>query len=90
MAVHRFFCDNDYCPAKTFTERISAFIQHYARRTDRLAVRQQSVAIDAGGAIAQRVLNILEMPVNRELLKAHLMRIKLRIAGICLRISGML
>jgi len=68
MAVHRFFCDNGYCEAKTFTERIPAFIQHYARRTNRLATRQQSVAIEAGGAIAQRVLSILDMPVNSDTL----------------------
>ena len=36
MAVHGFFCDNDDCEARTFTERIPAFIQHYARRTHRL------------------------------------------------------
>ena len=53
MTVHRFFCDNGGCEAKTFTERITAFIQHYARRTNR---RQQSVAIEAGGASGQRVL----------------------------------
>ena len=68
MAVHRFFCDNSYCEAKTFTERIPAFIQHYARRTNRLATRQQSVAIEAGGAIGQRVLTILDMPVNSDTL----------------------
>ena len=45
MAVHRFFCDNGYCEAKTFTERMPAFIQHYARRTNRLADKQQSVAL---------------------------------------------
>jgi transposase len=32
MAVHRFFCDNGDCEARIFTERIPAFIQHYARR----------------------------------------------------------
>jgi transposase len=68
MAVHRFFCDNDACEARTFTERIPAFIQHYARRTHRLAMKQQSVAIDAGGAVGQRVLTILDMPVNSDTL----------------------
>ncbi len=68
MAVHRFFCDNHDCEARTFTERIPAFIQHYARRTHRLAMKQQSVAIDAGGAIGQRVLTILDMPVNSDTL----------------------
>ena len=62
MIVHRFFCDNGACEAKTFTERIPAFIQHYARRTIRLATRQQRVAIEAGGAIGQRVLTILDTP----------------------------
>lgn len=68
MVVHRFFCDNGACEAKTFTERIPAFIQHYARRTNRLATRQQSVAIEAGGAIGQRVLTILDMPVDSDTL----------------------
>ena len=68
MAVHRFFCDNDDCEAKTFTERIPAFIQHYARRTKRLASRQQSVAIESGGASGKRVLTILDMPVSSDTL----------------------
>jgi len=68
MDVHRFFCDNVDCDARTFTERIPGFIQHYARRTNRLTTRQQSVAIEAGGAIGQRVLTILDMPVNSDTL----------------------
>jgi transposase len=68
MAVHRFFCDNSDCEAKTFTERIPAFIQHYARRTNRLTSRQQSVAIEAGGASGKRVLTILDMPVSSDTL----------------------
>ncbi len=66
--AHDNSCDNDGCEARTFTERIPAFIQHYARRTHRLAMKQQSVAIDAGGAIGQRVLTILDMPVNSDTL----------------------
>ena len=59
MTVHRFFCNNCNCRSKTFTERIPAFIQHYARRTNRLAGKQQRVAIEAGGASGKRVLSIL-------------------------------
>ena len=68
MTVHRFFCDNSDCDAKTFTERIPAFIQHYARRTNRLAGKQQNVALEAGGASGQRVLTILDMPVSSDTL----------------------
>ena len=64
MTVHRFFCDNGGCDAKTFTERIPAFIQHYARRTNRLSGRQQKVTLEAGGASGKRVLTILDMPVS--------------------------
>ncbi|MHA2313308.1 MAG: ISL3 family transposase, partial [Candidatus Thorarchaeota archaeon] len=68
MTVHRFFCDNCSCRSKTFTERIPTFIQHYARRTDRLAGRQERVALEAGGASGKRVLNILDMPVSSDTL----------------------
>jgi len=68
MAVHRFFCDNGDCGAKTFTERVPDFIQHYARRTNRLGTRQQNVAIEAGGASGKRVLTILDMPVSSDTL----------------------
>ena len=68
MSVHRFFCDNCDCEARTFTERMPAFIQHYAHRTNRLADKQQSVAIESGGASGQRVLTILDMPVSSDTL----------------------
>ena len=64
MAVHRFFCNNCDCGAKTFTERISAFIQHYARRTNRLASKQQKVAFEAGGEGGRRLLVAVDMPVS--------------------------
>jgi transposase len=68
MTVHRFFCDNGSCGAKTFTERIPAFIQHYARRTNRLANKQQRVTLEAGAASGKRVLTILDTPVSSDTL----------------------
>jgi transposase len=68
MTVHRFFCDNCSCESKTFTERIPAFIQHYARRTNRLANRQKKVAFEAGGEGGKRVLVALDMPVSSDTL----------------------
>lgn len=66
MAVHRFFCDNGDCGARTFTERIPAFIQRYARRTNRLANKQQKVAFEAGGEAGKRLLIALDMPVSSD------------------------
>ncbi len=68
MAVHRFFCDNRNCEAKTFTERIPSLIQHYARRTNRLANMQQAVAFETGGEGGKRVLTALDMPVSSDTL----------------------
>ncbi len=66
MSVHRFFCDNGDCPARTFTERIPAFIQHYARCTNRLASKQQKVAFEVGGESGKRLLIALDMPVSSD------------------------
>jgi transposase len=66
MTVHRFFCDNSSCGSKTFTERIPDFIQHYARRTNRLANKQQKVAFSAGGEGGKRLLVALDMPVSSD------------------------
>ena len=68
MTVHRFFCDNSNCKAKTFTERMPSFIQHYARQTNRLTNMQQAVAFEAGGEGGKRVLTALDMPVSSDTL----------------------
>jgi transposase len=66
MAVHRFFCDNGDCDARTFTERIPAFIQHYARRTNRLANKQRKVAFEVGGEAGKRLLIAMDMTVSSD------------------------
>jgi len=66
ISVHRFFCDNGDCEARTFTERIPAFIQHYARCTNRLASKQQKVAFEVGGESGKRLLIALDMPVSSD------------------------
>ena len=68
MTVHRFFCDNKDCEAKTFTERIPSLIQHYARQTNRLASMQVAVAFETGGEGGKRVLTALDMPVSSDTL----------------------
>lgn len=66
MAVHRFFCDNGACEARTFTERIPGFIQHYARRTNRLTSKQEKAAFEAGGEAGKRLLIAMDMPVSSD------------------------
>jgi transposase len=68
MTVHRFFCDNEFCEAKTFTERIPDFIRPYAHRTNRLASRQQRAAFGASGEAASRMLYALDMSTSPDTL----------------------
>ena len=68
MNIHRFFCDNDQCEAKTFAERVPDLLEPYAHRTNRLANQQRRVAFDAGGEAGARLLNTLGMPVSHDTL----------------------
>ncbi len=68
MTVHRFFCDNKFCDAKTFAERIPDFVKPYAHRTDRLTSQQQRVAFEANSEAASRMLYSLDMWVSPDTL----------------------
>lgn len=68
MTVHRFFCDNKFCDAKTFSERIPDFVKPYAHRTDRLTSQQQRVAFEANSEAASRMLYSLDMWVSPDTL----------------------
>jgi transposase len=50
LQTRRFFCDNDTCPRRIFTERIPTVVPPYARRTSRLAPWLTPVAFALGGS----------------------------------------
>lgn len=66
--VRRFFCDNAECPRQTFAEQIPAVVARFARRTNRLAVEQQQIAIEVGGEVGSRLLSRLKMPASPDTL----------------------
>ncbi len=68
MTVHRFFCDNKFCDAKTFAERIPDFVRPYAHRTDRLTSQQQRVAFETNSEATARMLYALDMWVSPDTL----------------------
>jgi len=68
MTIPRFFCDNEECESKTFTERIPDFIEPYAHCTNRLASQQQQVAFALGGEAGSRLLATLGMTVSPDTL----------------------
>jgi transposase len=64
--VRRYFCDNESCPRRTFSERFPAIAQRYARRTNRLARQQQLVVFEVGGQVAARLAQVIRSPASRD------------------------
>lgn len=64
LTVRRFFCDNLRCNRTTFTERMPAVVQPYARRTNRLAFQQRQVGFATSGEAGARLLADLGMPTS--------------------------
>jgi transposase len=68
LNIHRFFCDNQQCQRKTFTEKLPEFVAPYARRTLRLATQQRATALTLGGEAGARLLEKLTMPTSGDTL----------------------
>jgi transposase len=68
MNVRRFFCDNNDCKRRIFTERIPSMLTSYARRTNRLASQQRQVAFALGGEAGAGLLTIMGMAASPDTL----------------------
>jgi len=68
MNVRRFFCDNNDCKRRIFTERIPSMLASYARRTNRLTIQQRQVAFALGGEAGSNLLAIMGMAVSPDTL----------------------
>jgi len=68
MNVRRFFCDNNDCKQRIFTERIPSMLASYARRTNRLANQQRQAAFALGGEAGASLLAIMGMAVSPDTL----------------------
>jgi transposase len=64
LHVRRFFCTNPACLRKTFSERLSAAIRPWARRTQRQAQQLQQLAFALGGSAGEAHVAALGMPAS--------------------------
>lgn len=55
LHVRRFFCDNDGCGQRVFTEQLARTAPRYARRTARLSVALEQITWALGGAAGARL-----------------------------------
>jgi transposase len=64
LRVRRLFCDNRDCARKIFTERLPSIVTPWARRTVRLAKRQEKVGLVAGGSAGATLCTDLGLPIT--------------------------
>src|SRR2546430_12026394 len=55
FTVRKFVCGTPQCPRKIFTERISEFVQSYARMTKRLSEAVQTLGFATCGEVGERL-----------------------------------
>lgn len=64
LSARRFFCANQTCIRKIFTERFAVEIQPYARRLDRCKELLQNVGFEVGGNKGALISRIVGNPVS--------------------------
>lgn len=74
LGVRKFFCVNDGCQRRIFTERLPEVVAPWARRTQRLAERLTQIGLALGGAAGARLSQRLGIGVCRNTLLALVRR----------------
>ena len=68
LRVRKFFCPNQHCKRRIFTERLPQLVAPWARRTRRLARTLEHIAVALGGAAGARLSQQLGLRVSRNTL----------------------
>ncbi len=64
LTVRKFVCGTPACPRKIFTERVSEFVQAYARMTNRLSEAIQMLGFATCGEVGERLAPKLGMQTS--------------------------
>ncbi len=68
LQVRKFFCRNPECSRQIFTERLTPFVQVYARRTSRLRDTLEQLALHLGGEAGASSATQQGMPISHDTL----------------------
>jgi transposase len=74
LHVRRFFCDNDGCGQRVFTERLARTAPRYARRTARLSAALEQITQALGGSAGSRLAQQLGILASGSTLLRQLRR----------------
>ncbi len=65
LSVNKYYCKNENCSRKVFTERLGENLKPYARRTSRLTAHLTRIGYALGGNAGSKLASFLGMPVGR-------------------------
>lgn len=74
LTVGKFFCDQETCDRKIFTERIAEVMAPWARRTQRLAAQLSEIALYTGGEGGAKLSQKLHCQVSQNTLLSLISR----------------
>ena len=81
LRVRKFFCINNLCKRRIFTERLTSVTAPWARRTLRMAQRLTDIGLGLGGAAGVRLSQRLGFSVSRNTLLSLVRKIPLPSVG---------
>lgn len=64
LRVRKFFCRNDVCERKIFTERLPSLVEPYAQMTLRLTTALQAIGLSTSGSLGARLASHLGMATS--------------------------
>jgi len=75
LHVRKFFCTNRDCPRKIFTERLTAFLEPWARVTTRLSQEIEAIGLATCGRLGTRLGSRLSIGTSRTSILRRVMRL---------------
>ena len=75
LHVRKFFCTNRECPRKIFVERLTAFLQPWARLTTRLGEQIEAIGLASCGRLGARLGSRLRIETSRTSILRRVMKL---------------
>jgi transposase len=75
LHVRKFFCTNRDCPRKIFAERLTAFLQPWARLTTRLGQQIEAIGLATCGRLGARLGSRLRIEISRTSILRRVMKL---------------
>ncbi len=73
IQVRKYFCEESSCPRKIFAERLTPFVEPFARVTKRLFHIVQLIGLATGGRLGVRVTDRLGIQTSRQTILRRIM-----------------